>query len=136
VSLKGDPRTLKALGKALRNMPITVSAKIAARGAPAMTDLAQSAYDSGRTVYGSARPRGVDGDKLELVKSGASRNAMRFIATGRDMRTPHFPDHTRYLIGKYDVLPNGPLPAEWQAALRGVAVQVLDAEIHGAGGQT
>jgi hypothetical protein len=136
VSLKGDPRTLKALGKALRNMPITVSAKIAARSAPEITNLAQSAYDSGRTVYGSARPRGVDGDKLDLVQSGASRNAMRFIATGRDIRTPKLPDHTRYLIGKYDCLPNGPLPAAWKDALRGVAAQVLDAEIHGVGGRT
>lgn len=131
VTLKGDTRTLRSLKKALQRMPITVSARIAARAAPEISALAGSAYDAGKTVYGAPRPRGVDGDELTLQRTGASRRAMRFAATGRDIRTAQLPRHTRYLIGKYDVLPNGPLPTEWRARLAAVAAEELAAEIAG-----
>lgn len=131
MALKGDTRTLGALKRALRNMPITVSARIAERAAPEISSLAGDAYDAGRTVYGSPRPRSVNGGELSLDKTGASRRAMRFIPTGRDIRTPRFPSHTRYLIGKYDVLPNGPLPAEWRERFTSIAAEVLRADIEG-----
>jgi hypothetical protein len=127
--LIGDPRTLRAIAKALRKLPITVSANIAARAAPAMSQLAGGAYDSGVTVYGQARPRGVDGQALSLEKTGASRRAVEFRATGRDIRTAPLPRYTRYLIGKYDVLPNGPLPAAWRERMQAIAVQVLYEQI-------
>lgn len=132
--MKGDVRTLRSLRKALNKLPITASARIAARAAPEMTALAGASYDAGRTAYGTPRPKGVDGRKLDLVQSGASRRAMRFGATGRDIRTGALPRYTRYLIGKYDVLPNGPLPAEWRAKLTDIAARVLYDAIHGAGG--
>jgi len=132
MALQGNLRTLEALKRALRNMPITASARIAARAAPEMTTLAGDAYDSGRTAYGSPRPRGVDGRELTLERTGASREAMRFIPTGRDIRTGILPRYTRFLIGKYDVLPNGPLPALWRERMTAIAAQVLLADIHGA----
>lgn len=125
-------RSLQSLKRALTKLPITSVARIAARAAPAMTELAASAYDAGKTVYGSARPRGVAGE-LDLVKTGASRRAMRFNATGRDIRTAQLPRYTRYLIGKYDVLPNGPLPLAWRERLREIAAAVLYDEIHRGG---
>ncbi len=130
MTLKGNVRTLRSLKRALTNLPITVSARIAARGAPAVTQLAGDAYDSGRTAYDKPRPDGVDGHKLSLVKSGASRAAMRFIATGRDMRTARLPRYTKYLIGKYNVLPNGPLPMHWRDTLTSIAADVLFSEIN------
>lgn len=131
--MKGDLRTLESLKRALRNMPITASARIAARAAPAMTDMAGSAYDSGKTVYDLARPRGVDGGELSLLGTGASRRAMQFYATGRDIRTVRLPDYTKYLIGKYNVLPNGPLPAAWRERMTAIAAEVLLADIHAVG---
>ncbi len=129
MSLRGDLRTLEALKRALRKMPITASAKIATRSAPVISNLAQGAYDSGTTVYGGARPLGVDGKRLDLVRTGDSKRAMNFIATGRDIRTARLPGYTRYLIGKYDVLPNGPLPAEWRERMTAIAADVMLAEI-------
>ena len=130
-ALKGDLRSLESLKRALRKLPITASARIAARAAPVITALAGGAYDSGTTVYGRPRPLGVDGKALSLERTGASRRAMAFIATGRDIRTARLPRYTRYLIGKYDVLPNGPLPAEWRARMTDIAAQVLLDQIRG-----
>lgn len=127
-------RSLRALKQALSKLPITATARIAERAAPEMSELAGGAYDSGRTVYGKARPRSVDGRELSLEKTGASRRAMRFSATGRDIRTAILPRYTKYLIGKYDVLPNGPLPLEWRERLREIAARVLYDEIHKGGG--
>jgi hypothetical protein len=133
MALKGDVRSLRALKGALRKLPITASARIAARAAPDVTVFAGEAYDAGRTVYGATRPRGVDGRELDLSRTGASREAMRFIATGRDIRTGPLPRYTKYLIGKYDVLPNGPLPTAWRERLHEIAARVLLDEIHRGG---
>jgi hypothetical protein len=133
MGLKGDTRSLQSLRRALAKLPLTASARIASAAAPAVSALAREAYDGGRTVYGGARPKGVDGKPLDLVKSGASRRAAQFAAEGTRMRTAVLPRYTRYLIGKYDVLPNGPLPVTWQERLREIAARVLHAQIFGAG---
>lgn len=127
-------RSINALKKALRRLPVTSVARIASRAAPAMSALAQDAHASGRTVYDRPRPRGVDGDSLSLERTGATRAALQFVATGRDIRTAKLPRYARYLIGKYDLLPNGPLPAAWRERLQAIAAQVLYDEIKRGGG--
>jgi hypothetical protein len=122
-------RSIQSLKRALAKSAITSVTRIAARAAPAMSELAGAAYDSGRTAYGTPRPRGVDGKALTLERTGATRAAMNFIATGRDIRTAPLPRYTKYLIGKYDVLPNGPLPVAWRERLREIAASVLYDEI-------
>ena len=92
MALIGNPRTLQALKRSLAKLPFTATAKIAARSAPAMSELAGEAYDSGDSVYGGARPNSVEtGAALTLRKSGATRDAMTFIATGRDIRLTRLP---------------------------------------------
>lgn len=127
-----DPKglqSLRSLKKALQRLPITATARIAAGAAPAMSTLAQGAHASGKTVYGRPRPRGVDGDSLSLERTGATKRALSFIATGRDIRTTLLPRYAKYLIGKYDLLPNGPLPQAWRDQLRAIATRVLEAEV-------
>jgi hypothetical protein len=126
-------RSINALKKALRNAPITATARIAARAAPAMSALAQGAHASGKTVYDRPRARGVDGDELSLDRTGATKRALNFTATGRDIRTSVLPRYAKYLIGKYDLLPNGPLPQAWREGLREIAARVLYDEIHKGG---
>lgn len=133
MALQGSPRSLAALRKALQRLPITASARIAARSAPAMTSLAEGSFDAGQSVYGPARPRGVDGHPLTLTKTGRTRGALEFAATGRDIRLRRLPDYARYLIGKYDILPNGPLPQSWRDRMTEIAAQVLHDEIFKAG---
>ncbi len=146
MALKGNPRTLAALKRAIKAMPITAAARIAARAAPEMTGLARGAFDSGQTVYDTSRPRGVDGGALSLEKSGATRRAMQFVATGRDMRLTSLPRYAKYLIGParpgkhyahgaaYGILPNGPLPLAWRERITDIAAQVLHDQIFGGGG--
>lgn len=131
MALQGDLRSLRSLRKAIAKIPITAAARLASRGAPEVSALAREAFDGGRTVYGSTRPRGVDGRELTLVKSGATRRAVRFEANGTQMRTAVLPRYTKYLIAAYSVLPNGPLPQVWRERLREIASKVLHAEIFG-----
>lgn len=122
-------RSINSLKRALRRLPITSVARIASRAAPVMSTLAQDAHASGRTVYDRPRPRGVDGDSLSLERTGATRAALQFVATGRDIRTAKLPRYARYLIGKFSILPNGPLPVVWRERFRTLAAEVLYDEI-------
>lgn len=129
MGLKGDVRSIKNLRQQLAALPITVSARIAAHSAPEISARTAEDFNAGRTVYGKPRPSSVNGGELSLERTGATRRALRFIATGRDIRTAHLPRYTKYLIGKYDVLPNGPLPAEWRARLGLIAERVIREEL-------
>ena len=117
MGLKGNPGRLTTFAAKLRALPVTLAAEVATSAAPAMTDLTQQAYDGGQTVYGDARPRGVNGQPLTLRKTGATEAGLRFINIGTIVRCV-LPNHyQRYLIGKYRVLPNGAMPAAWRAKL-------------------
>ncbi len=140
MSLKGNPRTLAALKRAIKAMPITAAARIAARAAPEMTGLARGSFDAGQTAYDTARPRSVvDGHALTLVREnpwdksrgGTFRRAIEFAATGRDIRLTRLPSYGGYLIGKYRALPNGPLPVAWRERMTDIAAQVLHDQIFG-----
>lgn len=125
-------RSINALKRALKSLPVTSVARIAARAAPAMSELAQGAHATGKTVYDRPRPRGVDGDPLSLERTGATKSALQFVATGRDIRTVKLPRYAKYLIGKYGLLPGGKgaLPPAWRDRLREIAAHVLHDEIH------
>jgi hypothetical protein len=82
-----------------------------------MTTAARSDFDTGRTVYDAPRPRGVDGGELSLVRTGTTRRELRFRQLGTQIRCVLPTRYAKYLIGKYSVLPNGPLPAGWAAKL-------------------
>jgi hypothetical protein len=80
--------------------------------------LTVSAFTSGRNVYGDARPTGADGHALSLVKSGKTRRTIEFVANGTIVRCVLGTRYARYLIGRFGILPNGTLPAQWSAALQ------------------
>jgi hypothetical protein len=101
----------------LRALPRSVAHQVAQRGAPKLTALTREAFDGNRNVYGDARPAGVDGQPLTLVKSGATRAALKFTANGTIIRAVLGTRYAKYLIGKYGILPNGALPVKWSRAL-------------------
>lgn len=109
--------TLGELKSKLRALPTAVAHRTANAAAPTMTGLTAGAYDAGQNVYGEARPRGVQG-VLSLVKSGATRRDVRFVATGTIVRCVLPQKYARFLVGKYGILPNGAMPAEWARRLR------------------
>jgi hypothetical protein len=123
MGLKGDISNLRRLKRNLRDMPTTLAASVAQRAAPALTGLAQDAYGGNVSVYGDPRPAGVDGRPLTLERSGATRRTLRFTATGTIVRCVLGTRYARYLIGKYGILPNGPLPVAWSRKLGDIVKQ-------------
>ncbi len=117
-ALRGDLSKISDLKRNLRELPRTVAADVASRASPALTDLTREAYSSGRTVYGDARPMGVNGNPLTLRKTGAVEGQTRFVAIGTIVRCALGPRYARYLIGRYRILPNGAMPAAWRERLR------------------
>ncbi len=124
--LRGNPGLLRQLGKRLNDLPKTLQAEVARQGAPVVTVLAQGAFDSGQTVYGDARPKGVNGNNLTLVEEGDARGSLNFTATGTQIRCTLGPRHMRYLVGKYKILPNNALPFLWRAKLNEIVKRVGD----------
>jgi hypothetical protein len=98
-------------------LPLSLAHDVAQRAAPSLTRLSNQAYDAGMKVYGEARPLGVDGKSLSLVKSGDTRAKVRFVTEGRIVRCSIPLKYARYLIGKYGILPNGHMPVKWEREL-------------------
>jgi hypothetical protein len=116
--LRGDLSSLKRLKANLRALPVSISHEVTKQGAPAITDLTQQAFSSNRNVYGDARPASkVTGKPLTLHRTGAVQGALRFVASGTILRCVLGPKYSRFLIGKYGVLPNGALPSSWSRKL-------------------
>ncbi len=115
-ALKGDLSSLRKMKASLRALPLSVAHSVSQRAAPALTSLSRQAYDAGRTVYGEARPMGVDGP-LTLERSGRTKETLKFSAIGTIVRCVLGTPYARYLIGKYSILPNGALPVSWSRRL-------------------
>lgn len=122
-ALKGNLSSIKGMQQTIRALPVTVAADVSRRAAPALTTLTGNAFSSNQTVYGDSRPAGVDGEALSLVKSGATRDALRFVAVGTIVRCVLPTKWARYLIGKYGILPNGALPVTWSQRLKQVVAE-------------
>lgn len=60
----------------------------------------------------------MDGRELRLVRTGATRAALRFVAVGTVIRCVLGPRYARYLVGKYRILPSGQqaVPFRWRRA--------------------
>lgn len=117
MALRGNLGKLQTFKQQLKALPITVAQEVAKKAAPAMTDLTREAYSGGRTVYGEARPNGVNGQPLSLHKTGATEGSLRFVQVGTIVRCVLGRNYQRYLIGKYGILPNGAMPSDWRKRL-------------------
>lgn len=128
--VSGDFSKLAALRAALRKVPVMVAQKVAARAAPILTGLARASFDAGTTVYGDARPTGVDGNTLTLRKTGRTAGSLRFVSIGTITRCALGTPWAKYLI-RYGLLPNGKaaIPVSWARALKAEAVRAITAEL-------
>lgn len=122
MSLKGQTQNLRNFNKKLAAMGKTVAAKVADRGAAAITDLAQASYDSGCSVYGEAFPNG-----WTLKDKGTTRANVAYKSDGgTKIRCAINTPYVIYLI-RYGVLPNSgaAMPVSWQIKLK----QITDEEM-------
>jgi hypothetical protein len=112
-ALKGNVSDLKKLGARLNKFPTTIVASVASKTAPKLTTNANSAFTSGRTVYGQTRPPSTSGQPLTLRRTGATEATLRFVAIGTIVRCVLGTPYAKYLIGNYRVLPMGRMPVQW-----------------------
>jgi hypothetical protein len=126
-AVKGDFASLQKFKKKLRELPTSVAHSVAQRAAPDLTLAARAAYAAGRSVYGEARPTGVNGNLLDLYRTGATLQTLRFNASGTIVRCVLGTKYAGFLIGKYGILPNGAIPVEWSAHLRRIVAEVAAA---------
>lgn len=111
---------LLGLKGTLKKLPLTMAVDVASRAGPALTDLAQDANAGKRGVYGDPYPTGVDGQQLTLRRTGAVAGSLEFLASGTQVRARLPEKYARYLVGKYNILPNGALPDGWRVRLNGI----------------
>ncbi len=109
----GNISKLSQLAASLRQLPRVLAIDVAAKVAPSITALARASFDGGRTAYGDARPAGVHGNALTLVKSGDTAATLNFVAIGTKVRAVLGTRYAKFLIGKYGILPSGALPFAW-----------------------
>jgi hypothetical protein len=109
--------SIRDIKRSLAALPTSVTHSVAQRGAPVLTELAGGAYDSNRNVYGDTRRPGVKGNTLSLERTGATRRTVKFVSNGTIIRCVLGTKYAKFLIGKYGILPNGAMPADWSAAL-------------------
>jgi hypothetical protein len=118
MGLRGDITKVSDIKRAINDLPRSVAHDVAQRAAPALTAMTREAYDGGRSVYGEARPASkVTGAALTLKKTGAVARQLGATVTGTVVRFVLGPKYSKYLIGKYGILPNGGLPAAWSEKL-------------------
>lgn len=117
MGLKGNLNNMKGLKARLRSLPRTVAAAVAAEAAPVITDRIRTPYHSGRTAYEDPRPLSVEGKPLDLNRTGETAARLRFVAIGTTLRAKLGTPYAKYLIGRFDILPNGALPKKWKEDL-------------------
>ncbi len=106
-----------SLKRTLKTLPTVLAVDVASRAGPALTDLAQGANASRRNVYGDPYPIGARGQQLTLHRTGAVAGDLKFAVAGTTVRAVLSEKYAKYLIGKYNILPNGAMPAGWRAKL-------------------
>ena len=121
MALVGNIGKLRDLAKRLQSIPTTVAQNVARAVAPELTSVARADFDAGRTAYGAARPLGKGGQALSLVKSGITQGSIRFVDIGTRVRAVLGARYAKYLVGKYGILPKGPLPRAWATTIDATA---------------
>jgi hypothetical protein len=127
LTLRGNPQRLRDLGRNLGDLPQVARNRIASRVAPAITELALASFDRGETPFGDAWSLGYDGRDVDLVRSGAMRGTLRFVAIGSRVRCVIGVKWAKFQVGRRRVLPapGQTMPASW----RDVAARISREEI-------
>lgn len=112
--------TINRLRASIRDLPLRLRSAVAKDAEGILNRDVHSAFDGGQTVYGTARPTSKDpkraGAPLSLVKTGRTRGALNFVAIGTILRAQLGTKYARFLVGKYQILPQR-LPAAWRLEL-------------------
>lgn len=118
MGLKGNLANIDHLRTALAKQPKTLAEDAARSASPPITSETRQSFRTGETVYGVARPLSKAGEPLDLVRSGAVERQLGFTAIGTQLRAVLGPPYAKYLVGKYEVLPNKSIPQGWRPVIK------------------
>ena len=136
-NMRGGIDSINRLKGKIRDLPLNLRTAVA-KDASGWLDIAiRDDFKSGETVYDTPRPLGVNGQKLTLVdprsapktsrkwrkskgtyphKGQHVRDSIGFTQNGTIIRAQLGQKYARYLVGKYQILPQL-IPASWRAYL-------------------
>lgn len=117
--------TVDKLRTTIKALPLRIRTAVARDAAEVLTWSIREQYDAGRTVYDTPRPLSVDGDKLTLKKSGTTRATLSFVTVGTIVRAQLSTKYSKYLVGKYKVLPQR-LPIAYSEALQKIVREYIE----------
>ena len=123
--------SINKLKAAIRTMPQRMRRAVALDAAGYLDIEVRQQFAVGETVFRTPRPLGTDGQKLALVKSGTVRGKLGFKADETVIRANLGTPYAKYLIGKYQILPQK-LPAAWAEYLTKLVQEYRDSEMEGA----
>jgi hypothetical protein len=120
MTLKGDLSSLKKLKQTIAQLPQTLQNHVAQEAAGKLNAMILEDYASGKTVYGTSRPLGVNGNSLDLSNTGNAQGSFELYVVGSLIRVRFAVPYAKYLVGKYKVMPNGnePIPVRWRQVLK------------------
>lgn len=112
--------SLARLRAAIRDLPLRIRESVAKDAAGYLDIEVRADFGAGRTVYDTPRPLAVGkktiGQRLTLVKSKKTRDNLGVTQVGTIVRAALGTPYAKYLVGKYQILPQT-LPASWQEYL-------------------
>jgi hypothetical protein len=125
-----DVSSLTRLAATLRALPTTLGQRIAAAAAPALSELAQEAFDSSTDPYGAPWAPAKDGSTVTLRKTGALEKFVHYVASGTRVRVSLGVSHAKYQIGLRPIYPKaGLLPAKYAKTLEEITVREAKASL-------
>ena len=115
-NLRQGISSIARLRKSLLDLPIRIRRAVAVEAGEILNAEVRADFARGITVYDTPRPLGVRGQKLSLVKTGTTKARVGFNVFGTIVRADLATRYGKYLVGKYQVLPQR-LPVKWQQML-------------------
>jgi hypothetical protein len=110
----------------IKALPLRIRSAVAKDAAAILDRRMRDSFTAGETVYGTPRPVSVKGTPLKLVKSGKTQNALHFVSVGTIVRAQLATPYAKYLVGKYQVMPQSSIPAEWRPDIEQVVREYRD----------
>jgi hypothetical protein len=131
VRFQGDTSSLAKFSAKLRELPVTLAAKVAEAAAPALTDAARTTFNAGQDAFGVGWAPSVGGDAVTLRESGALAQGVHYVAIGTKLRVVLGVSYAKYQVGRRPVFPRqgDPLPKSYVDALRSATERVLREEL-------
>ncbi|MCL2777723.1 MAG: hypothetical protein FWD73_06935 [Polyangiaceae bacterium] len=117
----------------IRRLPRRVAMRIAEECAPILTELSLQTFNASETPYGVPWDPSDEGNTVTLVKTGALKKTIKYVAIGTKLRVSLGVPYAKYQIGKRPVFPTqgGQLPQSFVAALQRKAVEICREEFGG-----